>query len=221
VCSHDYHFIWLGNGFAFVLTKVRRCSFFFHDLRQYQKTKPNLRLLSGLFPENACFLPRPQKKNRHMKPLDATDKRILVLLQENAHYTNKEIAARLGMSTTPVYERIKRLEEQGYIQRYTALLDAHKLGYHLVAYCNVQLKEHAQGYLQQFETEVQSLAEVVECYHIAGMFDYLLKVVVRDMASYQDFIVNKLAALDNIGNVQSSFVMTQVKLASGLPLLQG
>lgn len=155
------------------------------------------------------------------KPLDATDKRILSLLQENAHYTNKEIASRLGMSTTPVYERIRRMEEQGYIQRYTALVDSKKLGFTLVAYCNVQLKEHAKAYLRKFESEVHSLNEVIECYHIAGMFDYLLKVVVKDMAAYQHFIVNKLAALDNIGNVQSSFVMTQVKLAVGLPLEQG
>lgn len=153
-----------------------------------------------------------------MKPLDATDKRILALLQENAHFTNKEIAARLSITTTPVYERIKRMEEQGYIQRYTALVDGKKLGFTLVAYCNVQLKEHAQDYLRQFESEVHSLAEVIECYHIAGMFDYLLKVIVKDMAAYQNFIVNKLAALDNIGNVQSSFVMTQVKMAVGLPL---
>ena len=153
-----------------------------------------------------------------MKPLDATDLRILTLLQENAKYTNKEIAARLGMTTTPVYERIRRLEENGYIRGYAALLDKEKMGFQLVAYCNVQLKEHAQAFLRQFEDDVLHLNEVVECYHIAGMFDYLLKVIVKDMAAYQNFIVNKLAALDNIGNVQSSFVMTQVKMAVGLPL---
>lgn len=153
-----------------------------------------------------------------MKPIDATDLRILALLQENAKYTNKEVAARLGMSTTPVYERIRRLEEQGYIRGYAALLDKEKMGYNLVAYCNVQLKEHAQAFLQKFEDEVLHLNEVVECYHIAGMFDYLLKVVATDMKAYQDFIVNKLAALDNIGNVQSSFVMTQVKWGVGVPV---
>ncbi|MBK8705174.1 MAG: Lrp/AsnC family transcriptional regulator [Saprospiraceae bacterium] len=151
-----------------------------------------------------------------MKPLDPTDLRILNLLQEDAHLTNKEIAAQLGLTTTPVFERVKRLEEEGYISKYVALVDRAKLDYALAAFCNVQLKEHARSYLKQFEDEVRSLREVIECYHIAGMFDYLLKVVVKDMNAYQDFIVNKLAALNNIGNVQSSFVMTEVKYSTRL-----
>ncbi|NUQ26701.1 MAG: Lrp/AsnC family transcriptional regulator [Saprospiraceae bacterium] len=151
-----------------------------------------------------------------MKPLDPTDLRILNLLQEDAHLTNKEIAAELGLTTTPVFERVKRLEDEGYIHKYVALVDRSKLDYTLAAFCNVQLKEHARSYLKQFEDEVRSLREVIECYHIAGMFDYLLKVVVKDMNAYQDFIVNKLAVLDNIGNVQSSFVMTEVKYSTRL-----
>ena len=151
-----------------------------------------------------------------MKTLDTIDHHILDLLQQNAKYTNKEIASRLGMTTTPVYERIKKLEEGGYIRKYVALVDREKLDYALVAYCNVSLKEHAQNYLNQFEQQVLALAEVQECYHIAGAFDYLLKVVIRDIPAYQDFIVNKLAALDNIGNVQSSFVMTEVKFSTAV-----
>jgi len=120
------------------------------------------------------------------------------------------------MTTTPVYERVKRLEEDGYIRRYVALIDREKLGYGLVAFCNVQLKEHAQRYLQQFETEVGVLEEVVECYHIAGQFDYLLKVIIRDIHAYHDFIVNKLATLENIGNVQSSFVMQEIKWGTAI-----
>lgn len=153
-----------------------------------------------------------------MRPIDATDRRILNLLQENAKYTNKEVAAQLGMSITPVYERIKRLEEQGYITDYRAIVSKKLLGYHLVAYCNVQLKEHAQDYLTQFETQVLQLKEVIECYHIAGMYDYLLKVVLFDMEAYQQFIVNKLARLPNIGNVQSAFVMSEIKSSTALSL---
>lgn len=153
-----------------------------------------------------------------VKQLDATDWRILRLLQEDAKYTNKEIAARLGMTTTPVYERIKRLEEDGYVRRYVALLDREHLGLHMLAFCNISLKEHSQSYLKKFESEVLSLEEVVACYHLAGIYDYLLKVIIRDMAAYQDFIVNKLAALDNIGKVQSSFVMTPVKETTALPI---
>jgi Lrp/AsnC family leucine-responsive transcriptional regulator len=153
-----------------------------------------------------------------MKNLDATDLRILALLQENAQLTNKEIAARIGMTTTPVYERIKRMHEQGYIRRYAALLDREKLGLALVAFCNVQLKEHSRPYLVQFEEQVRALNAVVECFHLAGMYDYLLKVVTKDMADYQHFIINTLAALDNIGTVQSSFVMTEIKYSTALPI---
>lgn len=151
-----------------------------------------------------------------MKELDMTDRRILNILQENAKLANKEIAARLNMTTTPVYERIKKLEEGGYIKKYVALVDKEKLGFSLVAFCDVSLKEHSRAYLMKFENEVGSLVEVIKCYHIAGMYDYLLKVVVKDMAAYQDFIVNKLAALDNIGNVQSSFVMKEIKYTTSL-----
>lgn len=151
-----------------------------------------------------------------MRAIDPTDMRILNLLQENAQLTNKEIAAQLGLSTTPVFERIKRLEEDGIISQYVALVNRQKLDYALLAFCNVSLKEHARDYLKQFENEVRSLREVIECYHVAGMFDYLLKVVIKDMNAYQDFIVNKLAALDNIGNVQSSFVMTEIKYSTRL-----
>ncbi|MBK7872182.1 MAG: Lrp/AsnC family transcriptional regulator [Saprospiraceae bacterium] len=153
-----------------------------------------------------------------MKGLDPMDLRILSLLQENARFTNKEIAAHIGMTTTPVYERIKRLEENGYIRQYVALLDRAKVGLSLVAFCNVQLKEHSRPFLVQFEQEVRSLPQVIECYHIAGMFDYLLKVIAINMTAYQDFIVNKLAVLENIGNVQSSFVMTEIKHSTALPL---
>lgn len=149
-----------------------------------------------------------------MKSLDPIDLRILDLLQSDAKLTNKEVAAQLSMSTTPVYERIKKLEEKGYISRYVALVDRKKLGFPLVAFCNVSLKEHSNKYLQIFEREVLSLDEVIECYHIAGAFDYLLKVLAQDMGTYQDFIVNKLAKLENIGNVQSSFVMTEVKYST-------
>lgn len=151
-----------------------------------------------------------------MKQLDSIDHRILKILQRDAKSTIKEIAGQLGMTTTPVYERIKRMEEDGYIRHYVALLDRKKLGYNMVAFCNLSLKEHAQPYLQKFEEEVKSLEEVVECYHIAGMYDYLLKVVVRDMEDYQKFIIEKLAALENIGNVQSSFIMQEIKHSTAL-----
>ena len=151
-----------------------------------------------------------------MNSIDAMDLRILQLLQEDAKITTKEIAAQLGMTTTPVFERIKRMEREGYIRNYVALLDKNKVGLSLMAFTNVSLKEHFTEFLTRFEEAVRSLPEVIECYHIAGHYDYLLKVVVKDMPAYQNFVTKKLAALENIGKVQSSFVMTEVKYSTRL-----
>ena len=162
--------------------------------------------------------PMATEKNTVPRQPDRTDLRILDLLQDHGKWTNKEIAARLAMSITPVYERIKRLEEEGYIERYVTILNREKLGSGLIAFCNVSLKEHSKPLIQQFEAEVQSLEEVQECFHVAGQFDYFLKVITFDMKTYQDFIVNRLAALDNIRQVQSSFILTEVKKSWKIPL---
>lgn len=150
--------------------------------------------------------------------LDATDRGILQMLQEDAFLTTKELAARLELTTTPVYERVKRLERDGYISRYSALLDRRKIGLSLLVYCDVALKEHNRDFLLRFEESVVGLPEVLECHHITGEYDYVLKVVARDMDDYQRFIKEKLAALENIGRVQSHFVMTEVKNSTVLPV---
>lgn len=150
--------------------------------------------------------------------LDAADRVILQLLQEDAFMTTKEIAARLDMTATPVFERVKRLERDGYITRYAALLDRRKIGLPLLVLCEVWLKEHNRDILLRFEAAVVELPEVLECHHVTGEYDYLLKVVVRDMDDYQHFIKEKLAALENIGRVQSHFVMTEVKDTTVLPV---
>ncbi|MBI1192523.1 MAG: winged helix-turn-helix transcriptional regulator [Bacteroidetes bacterium] len=157
----------------------------------------------------------------HQAPLhnlDATDLRILRLLQHQAKVTNKEIAAELGLTASPVYERIRRLERTGVIRRYVALIDREQLGLRLLVFCNVSIKEHARPYILQFEREIQTLPEVLECFHTAGGFDYLLKIVVPDMNAYQQFLVQKLAALENIGRVQSSFVMDEIKHNTQIPI---
>lgn len=143
--------------------------------------------------------------------LDKTDLQLLELLQHDALLTNKELADKLGKTVTPVYERVRRLEREGFILRYCALLNKNKIGRGLVAFTNVQLKQHAHEILLSFEKSIVAFEEVMECYHLTGNYDYLLKVVVADIPSYQDFIVNKLARLADIGTVQSSFVMTEVK----------
>ncbi|MCC7400594.1 MAG: Lrp/AsnC family transcriptional regulator [Chitinophagaceae bacterium] len=153
-----------------------------------------------------------------MNPLDLTDTRILMLLQNDARLTNKEIADKLGKTITPIYERIRRLEQQGYIQRYVAVLDRNKIDKGLVAFTNVQLKEHSHPMLKAFEKDIVKFGEVMECYHMTGVYDYLLKIVVKDINEYQNFIVNKLAKLSNIGTVQSGFVMTEIKFETAYPI---
>lgn len=150
--------------------------------------------------------------------LDDADRAILKLLQEDAFLTTKEIGARLNLTTTPVFERVKRLEKEGYVGRYTALLDRRKVGLSILVFCEVSLKEHNRDFLLHFEASVVGLPEVLECHHVTGEYDYLLKVAARDMDDYQHFIKEKLAALENIGRVQSHFVMTEVKNSTMLPL---
>lgn len=153
-----------------------------------------------------------------MVKYDLADKRILMLLQHDARLTTKEIADKLGKSVTAVYERIRRLEKEGYISGYVAILNRELIEKRLVAFANVQLKEHAHLMLKDFEKSVVKLAEVMECHHMTGSYDYLLKIVVDDMAAYHDFILNKLAKLANIGTVQSSFIMTEVKYGTAYHL---
>ena len=149
--------------------------------------------------------------------MDAIDRRILDLLQRDGKIKIKEIAAALNMSNTPIFERIKRLEKDGVISGYKAVVDRNKLGFHLTAFCAVSLESHHVEYIEQFVDDVRGLSEVAECYHIAGSFDYLLKLYMKDMEDYQIFVSKKLASLANIGKVQSSFVMTEIKNEKVLP----
>ncbi|WP_252940333.1 Lrp/AsnC family transcriptional regulator [Roseivirga pacifica] len=149
--------------------------------------------------------------------MDRVDKELLRLLQENAKLTNKELAAKLGLTITPVHERIKKLEREGFISRYSAIVNRHKVDLGLEVFCSVSLKDHQKEFIEQFERDVMALEEVTECYHIGGRFDYLLKVAIKNMEAYRDFVSQKLAELDNIGNVQSSFVMSEIKKTNVLP----
>jgi Lrp/AsnC family transcriptional regulator, leucine-responsive regulatory protein len=146
-----------------------------------------------------------------MHTLDSIDLRILQLLQHDARMTTKEIADKLGKSVTPVYERIKRLEDQGYIQRYVALLNKELIGKHLTAYTTVQLKEHSASALRGFEKEVIKFPEVMECYHMSGRFDFLIKIAIRDMKEYNELLMGKLATLANVGGLETFFVLSEGK----------
>jgi len=143
--------------------------------------------------------------------LDKIDEHILQLLRQNGKLGSKEIAAEVGLSVTPTYERIRRLERRGFIKGYVAILDKRKLDKSLRVLCNVQLKSHAAEFLESFESEVIKLEEVTSCFHIAGNFDYLLMIEVSDMDQYAGFLKEKLASIPHIATVQSSFVMRALK----------
>lgn len=150
--------------------------------------------------------------------LDQFDRCILSCLQSNAKLTISELSEMCGLSRTPVHERLKKLEESGAIRAYQAKLDPAVVGFDIHAFCNVSLKEHAQNFLENFEREITACQEVIACHHIAGMFDYLLEIRVEDMKAYQNFIAKKLASIENIGNVQSSFVMKEILPQRGMDI---
>jgi Lrp/AsnC family leucine-responsive transcriptional regulator len=143
--------------------------------------------------------------------LDDKDLQILKLLQENAKATVREIAAAVHLSTTPVHERIKRMEENGVILQYAALVNHAKVKKGLMVICYISLKEHSKKSGTRFIKAIHELNEVIECYNISGEFDFMLKVVAESMDAYYDFHVNKLGQLENIGHMQSTFVMGVIK----------
>ena len=143
--------------------------------------------------------------------LDKKDFAILHLLQQNARITVKEISEKIHLSTTPVYERIKKMEAGGVITQYATLVDHAKVNKSLMVICYVSLKQHSKTAGVRFIKIINELNEVIECYSISGEFDFMLKVVCNDMNAYYNFHVNKLSAAENIGHVQSVFVMGVIK----------
>ncbi len=148
--------------------------------------------------------------------LDSTDLQILRALQENARLTTKELAARVNLSTTPVFERMKRLEKEGFIKKYVAVLDAEKLGRGFTVFCSVKLKQMTQSVARDFISVIRDVPQVAECYNISGEYDYLLKIQAPDMKYYNEFIINVLGNIDAIGSTLSSFVMNEIKNTHGL-----
>ena len=143
--------------------------------------------------------------------LDKTDLAILRILQENARATVREIAEKVLLSTTPVHERIKQLEHTGVIKQYATLVDHAKVKKGLMVICYVSLKEHSKNAGMKFIKSINALNEVIECYNISGEFDFMIKVVEENMDKYYDFHVNRLSQIENMGNVQSVFVMGVIK----------
>ncbi len=151
-----------------------------------------------------------------MEELDKTDRRILQVLQEDAKITNTALAAKFKLTATPVYERVKKMEQSGVIRKYVALLDQKKVDKNLIIFISISLKNHARSYLTRFIDTITSYDEITECYHIAGNFDFLLKAQIKDMDAYQHFLLSKLSVDNNIGQVRSSFVLSKNKYSTAL-----
>ena len=154
--------------------------------------------------------------NASTEKLDKVDLQILRTLQGNARLTTKELAAQVSLSSTPVFERLKRLENNGYIKKYIAVLDAEKLNQGFVVFCNVKLKRMNRDIAMDFAKVIQDIPEVTECYNISGSFDYLLKIHAPNMKYYQEFIINVLGTIDSLGSIESTFVMDEVKHDYGI-----
>lgn len=150
--------------------------------------------------------------------LDSTDLDILRLLQENARLTTKELAAQVNLSTTPVFERLKRLERSGFIRKYVAVLDAEKLHLGFVVFCSVKLKQMNRDIARTFISIIKDIPQVAECYNVSGEYDYLLKIHAPDMKYYNEFIINVLGTIDSIGSILSTFVMDEIKNTHALYL---
>lgn len=146
-----------------------------------------------------------------MDTLDKTDLQILRILQNDSKLTTKELAAQVNLSTTPVFERLKRLESEGYIKKYIAVLDAEKLNFGFIVFCSVKLIRLNRDIAAEFTRIIQDIPEVAECYNVSGEYDYLLKIHAPDMKYYQEFILNVLGTIDSLGSLRSTFVMAKVK----------
>lgn len=150
--------------------------------------------------------------------LDKIDYKILGLLQENCRITTKKLSEKLNLSTSPVFERIKKLEKEGYIDNYVALLNERKIGLKQTIFIGVTLKGHTRSFLEKFLKQVNSFPEVMECYQVSGNFDYLLKIVIEDMDAYEKFVQTKLSLISELGNVHSYIAIKKGKQTTKLDL---
>lgn len=143
--------------------------------------------------------------------MDAIDKRILMVLQNDAKANIKIIAEKSGLSVSPTFTRIKKLEQLGYIKKYVALLDEVKIGKSIQVFCQVTLSIHSKEVIDNFKKQIAKLHDVMGCYHVSGNYDFLLKIAIKDMNEYQQFAVEKLSVIEGISNVQSTFVLEEIK----------
>lgn len=145
-----------------------------------------------------------------MEKIDEIDLKILRILQKDSKKTTKEIAEMINLSASPVYERIRKLEQKGYIEKHVALLNKKKINRPVTAICMVSLRYHDEGFIDKFEQQIKALSEVQECYHMAGKVDFFLKINLESIDKYHEFIRSKLSKIENIGVLESSFVLKEI-----------
>lgn len=150
--------------------------------------------------------------------LDATDVRILRALQGDGRISNVQLAERVNLSPSPCLARVRALEKAGVIDRYVAILDPEVVGLPISVFIRIALEKQQEANLERFEATVRDYPNVMECYLMSGDSDYLIRVVVKDIAELQDFIVQKLTKIEGVANIQSSFALKQVKYKTALPL---
>ena len=150
--------------------------------------------------------------------MDATDKKILEILQVNAMITAKEMAQKLSLTTTPIYERIKKLQKSGIIKQYVALLDANLVGKSILVFMNITIKDHHSDKRNEFVKEIKLLDSVIEFYHTSGSFDFLAKVRFSDIKTFRDFLVNDVASIYNISDIESQIVLEEIKYSTKIIL---
>ncbi len=150
--------------------------------------------------------------------LDHIDTRILQLLQQDATFSHKELSLKLHKSIPAIHERIKKLKKLGYIKKTVAILDRHKIGIGLISFSQVFLKAHTFEVLNEFENEVAKFPEVMECYQMAGSYDFMLRIATKDMDAYHLFLRHKLAVLPQVNTVQTYFVLSETKSETAYPI---
>jgi Lrp/AsnC family leucine-responsive transcriptional regulator len=150
--------------------------------------------------------------------IDNTDKKLINLLQKNSKQTTKQLALQLNLSVTAVYERIKKLEKEKVVQKYVAIINKNKIEKSFLVFCHLKLIQHSIDYVTTFEREVLKLDEVSECFHVSGDYDYILKIYVKDMEEYRQFMVTKLTAIKYIGSTHSTFAIEEVKNTTAIHL---
>ncbi|NVK52435.1 MAG: Lrp/AsnC family transcriptional regulator [Flavobacteriaceae bacterium] len=150
--------------------------------------------------------------------LDAIDKKLIFLLQKDSKQTTKQLSLQLNLSVTAVYERIKKLEKVGVIKEYVAIINKNKVAKSFLVFCHIKLIQHTKEYVSNFEKEVLKLPEVSECFHVSGDYDYILKIYVKDMEAYRDFMITKLTAIKHIGSTHSIFTIGEVKNTTAISL---